>query len=80
MTEKNLAEKLLQSRALLLEDFSKVYRLRDKYGNIWDIQSIVFNKEGCLLCLSNEGVGGTGVVISANQTYNDLQDYELVKR
>lgn len=80
MTEKDLAEKLMQSRALLLEDFSKVYRLKDGYGNLWDIQSIIFNRKGCLLCLGNEGTGGTGVLISADGTYDDMEDYKIVRR
>lgn len=56
-------------------------RLKDRYGNIWDVRTVEFNEKWTILRLGLDGTENyTAVMISADGKTNELQDYELIRK
>ena len=57
------------------------YRLKDRYGNIWDVQTVEFNEKWTILSLGLDGTENySAVMISADGSTNELQEYEILQK
>lgn len=59
----------------------KEARLKDRHGNIWDIKKIEFDEQWTVLRLGLDGTNNyKSVIISWTANWNELEDYELIKK
>lgn len=57
------------------------YKLKDQYGNIWDIRTVEFNERWTILRIGLDGTENYScIMISADGSTNELQEYELIKK
>ena len=56
-------------------------RLKDKYGNIWDVEKVEFTKDMTILRLGLDGTKNyTAVIIHWDEGINELKDYEVITK
>lgn len=56
-------------------------RLKDRYGDIWDIRTVEFDGRWTILRLGMDGTENyVNVMISADGSINELQEYELLRK
>lgn len=80
-----MKEELISALSEMREDYFETLfhqcRLKDRYGNIWDIRTVEFNERWTIIRLGLDGTENYScVMISANGITNELQEYELIKK
>ena len=59
----------------------KKVRIKDKYGNEWNITKIEFNKKWTIIRLGSDGTENySSVMIAADGNLNELEEYEIIKK
>lgn len=85
MKPEEMKKELMDALSDMREEYFSVLfrecRLKDRYGNIWDIRSVEFNEKWTILRLSLDGTENySAVMISADGSTNELQEYELLQK
>ena len=58
----------------------KEARLKDEYGQIWDITKVEFGEYRTVLRLGLDGTENYSVIVIDDNDWNELKDYELIKK
>ena len=78
---KELIDALRNFREEYVLSLIKKAKLKDKYGQIWDVTKIEFDEQWTVIRL---GMGGTevkkSIIISWTSNWNELKDYEVIAK
>lgn len=85
MKPEEMKKELMDALSNMREEYFSVLfhecRLKDRNGNIWDVRSIEFNEKWTILRLGLDGTENySAVMISADGSTNELQEYELLQK
>lgn len=83
MKPEEMKAELIEALADMRDEYLSVLfhgcRLKDRYGNLWDIRAVVFEEKRTEFYLWSGG-NRARVAISEDKTENGLRDYELIKK
>lgn len=77
--KKELMGALLDMREEYFSVLFRECRLKDRYGNLWDIQAVVFEERRTDFYLYSGGERAR-MTISADGTENGLRDYDVIRK
>lgn len=85
MNPEEMKKELIDALSDMREEYFSVLfhecRLKDLYGNIWDIRTVEFNEKCTILRLGLDGAENySAVMISADGSTNELQEYKLLQK
>lgn len=85
MKPEEMKRELINALSNMREEYFSVLfrecRLKDRYGNIWDVRTVEFNEKWTILRLGLDGTENySAVMISADGSTNELQEYELIRK
>ncbi len=85
MKPEEMKRELIDALSNMREEYFSVLfrecRLKDRYGNIWDVRTVEFNEKCTILRLGLDGTENySAVMISADGSTNELQEYELIRK
>lgn len=85
MKPEEMKRELIDALSNMREEYFSVLfrecRLKDRYGNIWDVRTVEFNEKWTILRLGLDGTENySAVMISADGSTNELQEYELIRK
>lgn len=80
-TKKELMDALSGMREEYFSVLFRECRLKDRYGNIWDVRTVEFDEKWTILRLGLDGTENySAVMISSDGSVNELQEYELLQK